>query len=135
MKDVRYAATILLLIAITFVTQAQESESTKPVKTAVTQSEDALKAVKKKVNDAEKKANKKKKKAKKTEKEAKKKEKKEKLKKDIESNEKEIEKYKNQLVKLSDKMEKGKAKGKLAPVDIQKIDDKIRKLNIRIAKS
>ncbi|MFT6796963.1 MAG: hypothetical protein ACJART_002111 [Maribacter sp.] len=48
---------------------------------------------------------------------------------------KDIAKDKNQIEKLGVKIEKGKAKGKLAPVDIDKINNKIRKLNIKIVKN
>ena len=48
---------------------------------------------------------------------------------------KDIARDKNQIKKLRAKIEKSKAKGKLAPVDIDKINNKINKLNIKIAKN
>ncbi len=72
-----------------------------------------------------------KKQAKKEKKEAKKKAVDEKSKKNIAATSKDIATDKNQIKKLGAKMERSKAKGKLDPVEI----DKVNKLNIKIAKN
>ena len=65
----------------------------------------------------------------------KKKEKEEKLQKAIASTKKGIAKNENQILKLKSKLEKGKAKGKLAPIDIDKINSKILKMNAKTVKN
>tara|TARA_R110002012_G_scaffold283304_1_gene473528 strand:- start:51871 stop:52335 length:465 start_codon:yes stop_codon:yes gene_type:complete len=90
------------------------------IKTAEKEAKEAEKELKK----AEKEAKKAEKKAKKLEKEA---EKAEKLQKSIAKAEKSIEKSKSKIINYEDKIIRGKAKGKLSPVDISKLNDKISK--------
>jgi peptidoglycan hydrolase CwlO-like protein len=59
----------------------------------------------------------------------------EKLKKEIRSREKSIDKDEKNAIKLQNKIEKGKIKGTLAPVDIQKMEEKILDLNAKILKN
>ncbi|WP_281542986.1 hypothetical protein [Maribacter aestuarii] len=97
-------------------------------KVVVVDEQEEAKEVKRKVEKAEKEArllDKKEKEAKKVEK----------LKKEIKSREKSIDKDAKKAIRLQNKIEKGKIKGTLAPVDIQKMEEKILDLNAKILKN
>lgn len=70
--------------------------------------------------------------AKKAKKEAKELKKTKKLKKELSAKEKSISKLERQVEKLERDLEKGKLKGTLSPVDIQKINNKILKVKMKI---
>ena len=45
-----------------------------------------------------------------------------------------IDKQESQIERLQNQLEKGKLKGTLSPVDIQKMDDKIVKIQLKVMK-
>ena len=129
---------LLLLFVITVSTSnafAQEQETPKDSIAISAIAEEERHAVIAKVEDAEKQAKKEKKQAQKDKKAEKKKVAEEKLKKSIASKRKDIAKDTKQIAKLKSKLDKGSAQGKLSPVDMEKLKEKINKLNIKTAKN
>jgi len=132
----KYLVTILVLIGLNYTTQAQEEqeiEIPEVVNTDIDE-EEALR----KIKEEEKKAEKARKEAEKIEKKHKKEQKKlkkqEKLMNAITSRKKSIAKDEKKILNLEEKLRKGAQKGKLSPVDIDKINAKIGKLQTGLIK-
>lgn len=130
--------TLILVFFTTSQNYAQENTSipvdSMAIANAIKDAE-ALKRIEKaekEAEKAEKAAKKAEKKAKSLEKEAKKAEK---LEKNISSQENLVEKTKNKIANLGDKLSKGKANGKLSPVDIMKLESKITKEKSNLVKA
>ena len=118
----------ILLLSLNF-SYAQSEEQIIPAMTEqeVKEQKEIIKKVEKKEKQAakaEKEANKK----------AKEKKKEEKLIHNIKAKEKAISKNENKVISLQSKLTKGTQKGKYSPVDIEKMNAKIDKLNSTIAK-
>jgi len=135
-KMKKYLVTILVLIGLNYTTQAQEEqeiEIPEVVNTDIDE-EEALR----KIKEEEKKAEKARKEAEKIEKKHKKEQKKlkkqEKLMNAITSRKKSIGKDEKKILNLEEKLRKGAQKGKLSPVDIDKINAKIGKLQTGLIK-
>ena len=142
-KMKKYLVTILVLIGLNYTTQAQEEQETEIPEVVNTDidEEEALRKIKeeeKKAEKARKEAEKARKEAEKTEKKHKKEQKKlkkqEKLMNAIASRKKSIAKDEKKILNLEEKLRKGTEKGKLSPVDIDKINAKIGKLQTGLIK-
>lgn len=121
MKKIIALLTFILYISIANA-QSDNSETTiEPTKEQVKEMEQVKKKVEKSKDDA-----------KKAKKEAKELKKIEKLKKQYSTKEKTIAKLERQVEKLERDLEKGKLKGTLSPVDVQKINNKIIKVKMKI---
>ncbi|MEH6746469.1 MAG: hypothetical protein V7670_06510 [Maribacter arcticus] len=116
----------LLVFVFTYsIGYAQDDSNESTMENTVEQKE--MKQVKRKVEKSEAKAEKEKKQAKDLKKQ-------EKLEKQVNSKSKAISKQENQIEKLQSQLEKGKLKGTLSPVDIQKMDDKIVNIQMKVMK-
>ncbi len=118
----------MLLFSFNF-SYAQLEDSNTPILTEeeIKERKEVIKKVEKEEKQAakvEKEANKK----------AKEKKRAEKLIHNIKAKEKAISKNENKVISIQDKLKKGTQKGKLSPVDIEKMNAKIDKLNATIAK-
>ncbi len=119
----------IVLLFLIFIFSAGHSQGT-PTDTIQNSAEELkreLREVRKKVAEGEAEA-------KKARKEAAAKKKKEKLKKEFNSKAKAIGKQEKKVEKLQKQLEKGQLKGTLAPVDIQKIETRIAKIQLDILK-
>ena len=120
--------TLLMLLSFNL-SHAQSEEQNKILvdKEAINEQKEVIRKVEKqerKVAKAEKEA----------EKKAKEEKKEEKLLHNIKAKEKAISKNEYKVISIQDKLRKGTEKGKLSPVDIDKLNAKIDKLNATIAK-
>ncbi len=131
----KFALLLFVIIVSTSNAFAQEQETPKDSTAVLAIAEEERLAVIAKVEDAEKQAKKEKKQVQKDKKAEKKKAAEEKLKKSIASKRKDIAKDTKQIAKLKTKLDKGSAQGKLSPVDMEKLKEKIHKLNIKTAKN
>tara|TARA_R110000868_G_scaffold168916_1_gene403752 strand:+ start:15 stop:422 length:408 start_codon:yes stop_codon:yes gene_type:complete len=118
---------VLLVFAFTcIIGKAQDDSNESTIENTVVQ-QNELEQVKRKVGKSEAKAKKEKKQAKDLKNQ-------EKIKKQVNSKSKAISKQEKQIEKLQNQLEKGKLKGTLSPVDIQKMDDKIIKIQMKVMK-
>ncbi len=132
-KIILTVASILLLNLVTYAQKApQPQDSTSIAQAALIEAQlKEDKRIQKEIAKAEKERKKAEKAQKKAEKEAKKMER---LAKDINKKRKSIDKGDSKIVKLQNQLTKGKSRGKLSPVDEMKLNQKIEKLKIDIAK-
>ncbi|TLP77574.1 hypothetical protein [Maribacter sp. ACAM166] len=116
---------VLMLVVLTYSIGYAQSDSLELTNETTVERQKEFKLVKKKVEKSEAAA-------KKAKKEVADLKKKEKFKKRYNVKEKSIIKQEKQIYKLKNQLEKGKLKGTLAPVDIQKMSDKIVKIKLKV---